>query len=394
MVKTLSSLKNLTGKRVLLRVDFNVPINKNGVSDITRIKETLPTINYLLKHKARVIVITHLGRPEGKIVEKLKLDAVAKALSQLLKKKVKKLSACVGPIVEKHIASMQNGDIVLLENIRFQPEEEKAGKQFAKKLASLGDIYVNDAFAACHRDHVSVCGVARILPSYAGFLLASEIKNLSPLLKKQTHPFVMIVGGAKIDTKIGVIKNAIGSADTIVIGGALANTFLAAQGYAIGKSLYEKDKLSLAQEILMQAEKKKTVIELPIDAVVADEVTEYAPTLTVPIEDIEGTMKILDIGPRTIEKYLRIIHAAKSIIWNGPVGLYEFKPFADGTKALAKGIAVRKGKIKSYIGGGDTLDALSRFNIKRNNYTFVSTGGGAMLEFLEGKKLPGIAVLS
>ncbi len=393
MLKTLSSLKSLKGKRVLLRVDFNVPMNKKKISDNTRIKETLPTIKYLLKAKARVIIATHMGRPDGKVVSEFKLDPIAKELSRLLKKKVKKLSEIVGPKVEKAVKAMKDGEVLILENVRFDAREEKSDKKFCSELANLADLFVNDAFAVSHRDHASVCGVARILPAYAGFLVEAEIKNLTPLLKKPARPFTMIVGGAKIDTKIGIIKNFIGVADTIIIGGAIASTFLAAQGFNVGKSLYEKEKLSLAQEILGLAETKKTKIELPIDVVVADEISDKAATLNIPIDDVIGEMKILDCGKLSTEKYMRIIHNSKTVVWNGPVGLYEMKPFEKGTKALAKEIAVRKGKIKSYLGGGDTLDAVARFKMKPSDYTFVSTGGGAMLEFLEGKTLPGISVL-
>lgn len=393
MIKTLSSLKSLKGKRVLLRVDFNVPMNGKKVSDTTRIKETLPTIKHLIKAKARVVIATHMGRPDGKAKPELKLDPIAKELSKLLKKKVKKLNEIVGPKVEKAVRAMKDGEVVMLENVRFDAREEKSDKKFCAELAQLADLFVNDAFAVSHRDHASVCGVARILPAYAGFLVEAEIKNLTPLLKKPARPFTMIVGGAKIDTKIGIIKNFIGVADTIIIGGALASTFLAAQGFNVGKSLYEKEKLDVAQEILGLAEKKKTKIELPVDVVVADEISDKAQTLNVPVDDVIGDMKILDCGPLAIEKYMRIIHNSKTVVWNGPVGLYEMKPFEKGTKALAKEIAVRKGKIKSYLGGGDTLDAVARFKMKHTDYTFVSTGGGAMLEFLEGKTLPGIAVL-
>lgn len=394
MLKTLSSLKSLKGKRVLLRVDFNVPMNKKKVSDTTRIKETLPTLKHLIKNKARVIIATHMGRPDGKPDAKYKLDPIAKELSKLLKKKVKKMNEIVGPKVEKAIKAMKDGEVLMLENVRFDPREEKSDKEFSKQLATIADLFVNDAFAVSHRDHASVCGVTKYMPSYAGFLVEAEIKNLTPLLKKPARPFTMIIGGAKIDTKIGLIKNFIGVADTIIIGGALANTFLAAEGFNVGKSLYEKEKIPVAQEILMAAEKNKTKIELPLDVVVADEVSEKASTLNVPVDDVLGEMKILDCGKLTIEKYLRIIHNSKTVVWNGPLGLYEFKPFEKGTKAMAKAIAVRKGKVKSYLGGGDTLDAAARFKMKHSNYTFVSTGGGAMLEFLEGKSLPGIVALS
>lgn len=377
---------------MILRVDFNVPIDKRGVTDDTRIRETLPTIKFLLKKNAKVIVITHLGRPEGRVVDGLKLDAVATQLEKLLKKKVHKLHSCIGKKVEAQIKNMKTGEVILLENIRFHPEEEKCEQRFSKELANLGDIFVNDAFAACHRAHASTVGIAKYLPAYAGFLVEREIKELSPLLKNTKKPLTLIVGGAKVDTKIGLLKNFIGKADNILIGGALANTFLAAQGFDIGKSLYEPNKLDIARNILMLADKKKTNILLPEDVIVADEVTEKAKTLDLPLEDIEGNMKILDIGSRSRAAYADIIRSSKTIIWNGPMGLYEFTPFSYGTREIAKVMAGHK-KAKTYIGGGDTIDALKRCNVPFTKFTFVSTGGGAMLEFLEGKKLPGIAVL-
>ncbi len=393
MLHTLKQLKNLKGKRVLLRVDFNVPIDRRGVTDDTRIRETLPTIKFLLKKKARVVVITHLGRPEGKVVDSLKLDAVAVALQKLLKKKVHKLGNCVGKSVEAAVKKMKDGEVALLENIRFHPEEEANDQAFSRQLASLGDLYVNDAFAACHRAHASVVGIAKLLPAYAGFLIEREIKMLTPLLQKPLHPMTLIVGGAKVDTKIGLLKNFFGKADTILIGGALANTFLAAEGYDIGKSLFEPQKIEVARDLLLLAEKRRQKILLPEDVVVADTVTQYSQTADLPLEDIEGEMKILDIGSRTRLRFEAVIAKSKTIIWNGPMGLYEFLPFAGGTRAIAQIMARLGRKSKTYIGGGDTIDALKRVGVSAKKLTFVSTGGGAMLEFLEGKTLPGIAVL-
>lgn len=393
MLRTLKHLKNLRGKRVLLRVDFNVPIDKRGVTDDTRIRETLSTIKYLLRKRAKVIVITHLGRPEGKIVDGLKLDAVALRLQKLLGKKVKKLHNCIGKAVETEIAKMKEGEITLLENIRFHPEEETCEPRFTKALARLGDVFINDAFAACHRKHASTFGVAKLLPAYAGFLIEREVKFLSHLLHKISQPLTLIIGGAKIDTKIGLLKNYIGKAQHILIGGALANTFLAAEGYDIGKSLCERNKIRVAQEMLMLAEKRGVTVVLPEDVVVADVVTEYAKTLDLPLEDIEGNMKILDIGSKTRRIFSDIIRKSKTVIWNGPMGLYEFTPFASGTKTIAQQLAKLNGAVKTYLGGGDTIDSLKRCKIPFGKFTFVSTGGGAMLEFLEGKKLPGIEVL-
>ena len=393
MLRTLKQLKNIKGKRAVLRVDFNVPIDRRGVTDDTRIRETLPTIKFLVKKGAAVVIITHLGRPEGKTVDGLKLDAVAKQLSKLLHKPCKKIGSATDKTTAKRIKELKPGNVVLLENIRFHPQEETCEPAFVKKLASLGDIFVNDAFAACHRKHASTAGIAKLLPSYAGFLVEREIKNLTPLLKKPARPIVVIVGGAKIDTKIGLIKSFFGKADAILIGGALANTFLAAEGFDIGRSLYEKNKIETAREILMLAEKRGQTLLIPEDAVVADSATNYAKTLDLPLEDIEGDMKILDIGGRTRHRYVTEIRSAKTVIWNGPMGLYEFTPFSGGTLAIARQLARQKGKTKTFAGGGDTLDALARFKIPSSKFTFVSTGGGAMLEFLEGRALPGIKAL-
>lgn len=396
MLRTLRHLKFLRNRRVILRVDFNVPIDKRGVTDDTRIRETLPTIKFLLKKGAKVIVITHLGRPEGHVVDSLKLDLVAGRVQKLLKKKAVKLHNCVGKSVEAAVKKMKPGDIVLLENIRFHPEEEACAPSFTKALANLGEIFVNDAFAACHRKHASTAGVAKYLPAYAGFLIEKEIKHLSPLLKNPKKPITLIVGGAKVDTKIGLLKNFMDKTETILIGGALANTFLAAEGFDIGKSLYEKNKVDAARELLMLAEKRGVRVELPSDVVVADFATEYAKTVDLPLEDVEGNMKILDIGSRTRARFINIIKKSRTVIWNGPLGLYEFTPFASGTKMIAEALAGQaklKGKVGSYLGGGDTLDALKRLGIPVKKFTFVSTGGGAMLEFLEGRKLPGIEVL-
>lgn len=392
MLRTLKQLKNLKGRRILLRVDFNVPIDKRGVTDDTRIKDTLPTIKYLLRKKAKVIVMTHLGRPEGRVVDSLKLDAIAKHLQKLLGKKVRKENNCIGKSVEAAIGKMKEGEIILLENVRFHPEEESCEPKFTKALAALGDVFVNDAFAACHRKHASTVGIAKHLPAYAGMLVEREIKYLSPLVKNPAKPLTLIVGGAKVDTKIGLLKNYFGKADAILIGGALANTFLAAEGYDIGRSLFEPGKIEVAREILMLAEKRGQTIVLPEDVIVADTASEYAKTLDLPLEDIEGSMKILDIGSKTRQKFINHINSAKTIIWNGPMGLYEFSPFASGTKAIAEALGKLKGA-KTYLGGGDTIDALKRCGISSKKFTFVSTGGGAMLEFLEGKKLPGIEVL-
>ncbi|MFA5842359.1 MAG: phosphoglycerate kinase [Candidatus Gracilibacteria bacterium] len=395
MLKTLQRLssKSLKAKRVLVRVDFNVPQDEKGrVTDATRLEESLPTIRFLVKNGARVILMSHLGRPTpGKFEKEFKLDPIAKVLSKLLKKPVKKLDVCIGDEVEKAIEKMKNCDVVLLENTRFYAGEEKNDPKFAKALASLGDLYVNDAFGTAHRAHASTAGIAAYLPAYAGLLLGKEIKALSPLLKKTARPLVMIVGGAKIDTKIGILKNFIKKADTFLIGGGLANTFLLAEGFDVAQSLCEKNKVEVAREIMLASEKKRNQIMLPQDVVVASEISDKAATLDIPVEDVEGDMKILDLGKKALAAYVEVIKKAKTIIWNGPVGLYEKKPFERGTRVIAKAVAISKAK--TILGGGDTIDAIKKFGFKFSKFDHVSTGGGAMLEFLEGKELPGIAIL-
>jgi len=383
---------NVTGKRVLMRVDFNVPLEKGKVSDDTRIRETLPTIKYLLQKKAKVVLMSHLGRPDGKKVKDLKLDPVAKQLNKLLNKPVKKLDDCIGPVVEKAVAAMKPGTVILLENTRFYPQEEKCDAKFSKQLAALGDLFVVDAFGTAHRAHASTYGVAKYLPAYAGFLMEKEVTALSGLMEKTARPLTLIIGGAKIDTKIGLLRNFINKADYFLIGGGLANTFLAAEGFDVGKSLYEKDKVELAQEIMLEAESMKENFVLPRDVVVADEVSDKAAAISMPAEDVEGEMKILDIGKKTLLDFVKVINKSKTIVWNGPVGLFEKKPFAHGTHAIARALASAK-KAKTILGGGDTVDAINHFGISEKKFTHVSTGGGAMLEFLEGTPLPGVQIV-
>jgi len=393
-IRTLKDLKTLKGKKVLLRVDFNVPLKKDGsVQDDTRMVESLPTIKYLQKKGAKIIIVSHLGRPEGKVKNELRLTKVAKHLQKLLKKPVKKVDESIGEKVQKEIDALRNGQILMLENIRFHKEEEACEKNFTKELASLANIYVNDAFGTAHRRHASTAGVADYLKAYAGLLMEKEIKHLSPLLdKKIPRPLTMIFGGAKIDTKIGIIQNFLNKADYFLMGGALANTFLYAAGYNIANSLYEKDKKQIAQDIMLECEKDKEKFILPNHVVVASEVSEKAKTLDVPIQDVTGDMKILDIGKLSAERYCKVIAKSKTVIWNGPLGICEFKPFQKGTEIVGKFLAKQK-KCTSILGGGDTADSLKRLKIKPEKFTHVSTGGGACIEFLSGKKLPGIEVL-
>lgn len=393
-IHKLSEITDLKGKRVLLRVDFNVPTDKSGeIQDDTRMKESLDTIKYLQEKGAKIIILSHLGRPDGEIKEELRLNKVGEHLAKLLNKPVKKLDECIGEEVKKATETMKEGEIIILENIRFHKEEEQCEPNFTKELAQLGEIFVNDAFGTAHRKHASTAGLADHLPAFAGLLMEREISALSPLVEgKIEKPLTMIFGGAKIDTKIGIIKHFLDKADYFLMGGALANTFLHAAGYNIGKSLYEADKTDLAREIMMECEKDEEKFLLPHDVVVANKISDTAQSANLPIEDVEEDAKILDIGKWTAEKYCNIIAKSKTVIWNGPLGLYEFKPFKEGTRIVAEFIATKKDLI-SIAGGGDTADAIKRLGINENAFTHVSTGGGACIEFLSGEKLPGIEVL-
>lgn len=388
------SVKNVdvADRKVLVRVDFNVPLEDGKVADDTRIKATLPTLRYLIDHRAKVILLTHLGRPEGKSDPELKLDPVAKELSKLLTKEVKKLDDCIGDEVEKAVHELPSGHVLLLENTRFHPEETANDPEFCKKLAALGDILVIDSFGTAHRKHASTYGIAEHLPAYGGFLIEKEVDALSALMKDVPRPFTMIMGGAKIETKIGLMKKFITQADHFLVGGGLANTFLAAKGYNVGESLCETDKLDIAQEIMIEAETLKDEFHLPNDVLVADEAKEDASTLDIPVDDIIGDMKVFDIGRQTIERFEEVIKKSKTIVWNGPMGLFEMDNFSRGTRHVA--VAVAKADAKTIIGGGDTIDAVKEFGINLDDFSHVSTGGGAMLQFLEGTSLPGIEIIA
>ncbi len=394
-VKKLRTIRDIdvTGKKVILRVDFNVPLDEktNKVTDDERIRRTLPTISYLLARGARVIVISHLGRPKDDQRDSFKMNPVGECLSKLLKKTVPVLDTCRGEKVKNIINSMKNGDTIMFPNIRYFKEEKSKDPHFITELASLGDIYVSDAFGVAHRDHASVTGIAENLPSYAGFLLEKEVDVLSHILEKPQGPVTLIMGGAKIDTKIEILKNFTNKADFYLIGGGLANTFLSACGYNVGTSLYEKDKIDVAREIMLLVEKEHEKFILPKDVIVASKIGPKVSTLAIPIQDVSMYMKILDIGPRTVTRYCQVIRDSKTIIWNGPLGLYEYPPFEDGTRAICEAVSLSQGL--TVIGGGDTIDAVKKFHIDLNKFSHVSTGGGAMLEFLEGKILPGIKVL-
>jgi len=384
------------GKRVFVRVDFNVPQDENlKVTDDTRIRESLKTIQYLSDHGAKVILAAHLGRPKGKKNDKYSLKPAAVRLSELLKKPVVMMPDCVGDAVKAEIAKMKEGDVALLENVRFYEQEEKNDPAFAKQLAELADLYVNDAFGAAHRAHASTEGITKFLPqSAAGFLMMKEIKYLGKALANPELPFVAILGGSKISSKIDVIKSLMGVVDVLIVGGGMAYTFLKARNFEIGKSLCENDKLDLARQLVTQSIDTDVPLLLPIDHVVADAFDAKANTKIVPRGGIEPDWEGLDIGPQTVEKFSHFIKTAKTIFWNGPVGAFEMAPFAKGTQAIAQLVAeaTDHGAI-SIVGGGDSVAAVTQMGLN-NRMSHISTGGGASLEFMEGKELPGIAALT
>lgn len=384
--KTIRDIQ-VDGKRVLVRVDFNVPLEDGRVADDSRIRAVLPTIRYLLEHGAAVVLMSHLGRPKGEVRQELRMDPVAQRLSELLGREVTKLDDCVGPHVERAARSLEAGQVLLLENLRFHVEEEDNNPVFAKRLASLGDIYVNDAFGTAHRAHASTVGMAQYLPAVAGFLLERELEMLGKVLSEPARPFVAILGGAKVSDKIGVIRSLLARADLLLLGGAMANTFLLAKGYEVGESLVEKESLAVAREILTQAGKK---LILPVDVVVADSFSENATWKTVSAKEVPRDWRILDIGPRTLGLFRENLRSAGTVVWNGPMGVFEFPTFASGTIALATILA--ETPATTIVGGGDSAAALREAGLI-DKMTHVSTGGGASLEFLEGKELPGVAAL-
>lgn len=382
---------NLAGKKVLCRVDFNVPLQDGKITDETRINAALPTIKYLRESGAKVILITHLGRPKGEVVEELRLTPVAERLSNILNETVKKTNTVYGPDVTEEIANLENGGLLLLENVRFEAGEEKNDPELIEELAKLADIYVNDAFGTAHRAHASTAGVASKLPAVAGFLMEKEIKVLGQALDHPERPFTAIIGGSKVKDKIGVIDNLLEKVDNILIGGGLAYTFLKAEGYEIGNSLVEEDKLDLAKSFIEKAKEKNVNFVLQTDAVIADEFSEQANYKTVGINDIESGWMGLDIGPDSCELYAKIISESKLIVWNGPMGVFEMEQFANGTKSVAEALAKTEGY--SVIGGGDSAAAVEQFGFSKE-MDHISTGGGASLEFMEGKELPGIKELN
>ena len=383
---------DVSGKRVLVRADLNIPLDEETgtISDDTRIRAVLSTIRYLIDSKARVILCSHLGRPEGKVVDKLSLSPVARRLSEILGSPVKMAMDCIGSQIEEAVGRLKEGEVLLLENLRFHPEEEKNDPGFAQALARLADIYVNDAFGTAHRIHASTVGVAALLPAVAGFLMEKEIDIMDKALNDPVRPFAAIIGGAKISSKIGVLEYILERVDSLLIAGGIGSTFLKALKLDIGQSSVDKDKVGLAQWLMEQADKKGVHLLLPTDVVVADRYAPNARSKTVPITGVPSGWYVMDIGPQTIELFEAKLRKSKTIIWNGPVGVFEFPKFSKGTQAVADLLAGLDAT--TIIGGGSTAEAVEEMGLT-DKITHVSTGGGASLKFLEGKTLPGVAVL-
>ena len=383
--------EELKGKRVLVRVDFNVPLDENRqITDDTRIVESLPTIKYLKERGAKVILVSHLGRPKGKFTEELKMDPVARRLEELLGEKVYKVDDCIGEKVEEAVSKLKEGEILLLENIRFYPAEEANDEEFARALSRLADIYVNDAFGTAHRAHASTAGVAKFLPAYAGFLMEKELEVLGEKLNNPVRPFLAILGGAKVSSKIGVIRRLLEKVDVLLLGGGMAYTFVKALGYEVGNSIVEESMIGEASDVMRIARERGVRLELPEDFVVAPEAKEGVEYKVVKWNQIPPDMAGFDIGPETVEQFGRYIQEARTIFWNGPLGVFEIEPFSRGTVAIAKKIA--QSGATSVVGGGDTIAAIKKAGVE-DKITHISTGGGASLEFLEGRVLPGVEVL-
>nr|WP_150960608.1 phosphoglycerate kinase [Aneurinibacillus sp. XH2] len=382
---------DVKGKRVFVRVDFNVPLQNGEITDDTRIRETLPTIRYLIDNGAKVILASHLGRPKGQVVEELRLTPAAQRLSELLGKPVAKADEAIGEKVQAMAAELKEGDVLLLENVRFYPGEEKNDPELAKAFASLADLYVNDAFGAAHRAHASTEGIAHHLPAVSGLLMEKELEVLGKALNNPDRPFTAIIGGAKVKDKIDVIDNLLNLADNLIIGGGLSYTFIKAQGHEIGKSLVDNEKLDLALGFIRKAKEKGVNFLLPVDVVVTDDFSENANTKVVGIDQIPADWEGIDIGPKTREIYADVIKKSKLVVWNGPMGVFEIEPFSKGTRAV--GEACAETEAYTIIGGGDSAAAAEKFNLA-DRMDHISTGGGASLEFMEGKALPGVVALN
>ncbi|GIN56758.1 phosphoglycerate kinase [Lederbergia ruris] len=382
---------DLKGKKVFCRVDFNVPMEEGNITDDTRIRAALPTIQYLSEQGAIVLLASHLGRPKGEVKEELRLTPVAHRLTELLGKEVAKADEAYGDSVKEQVSKLGEGDILLLENVRFNAGEEKNDPELAKAFADLADVYVNDAFGAAHRAHASTEGIAKFLPSAAGFLMDKELSVLGKALSNPERPFTAIIGGAKVKDKIGVIDHLLDKVDNLIIGGGLAYTFVKALGHEVGKSLLEEDKLDLARQFMEKAKEKGVQFYMPQDVIVADDFSENANKKVVSIEEIPADWEALDIGPKTRETYHKVIQESKLVIWNGPMGVFEINAFAGGTKAVAEALA-EAADTYSVIGGGDSAAAVEKFGLA-DRMSHISTGGGASLEFMEGKVLPGVAAL-
>ncbi|TGE36674.1 phosphoglycerate kinase [Desulfosporosinus fructosivorans] len=380
------------GRRVLVRADFNVPLDEQGkITDDTRIRASLPTIEYLIQEGARVILTSHLGRPKGKVNLKYSLAPVAKRLSEKLAQDVQLAADCVGDVAMEAVSKLQDGQVLLLENVRFHAEEEKNDPTFARDLATLAELFVNDAFGTAHRAHASTEGVTHYIPAFAGLLMQKEVEFMGNALERPDRPFVAIIGGAKVSDKIGVIENLLEKVDALIIGGGMANTFLKAQGFKVGKSLLEEEKLDLAKQLIEKAKAKGVELELPIDVVVAKAFEANAPHRTVRVSEIQEDEMALDIGSASAERFAARISTAKTVIWNGPMGVFEMDAFAKGTERVAQAVASCGGI--TIVGGGDSVAAVEKMGVA-DQMTHISTGGGASLEFLEGKVLPGVAALN
>ena len=378
-------------KRVLVRVDFNVPMGPDGkINDDTRIRACLPTIDYLVKQQARTVLCSHLDRPGGKVVEELRLAPAAKRLSELLNKPVKALNDCIGPQVEAAVLGLRDGEIVLLENLRFYPQEEANDPQFAQSLSRLADIYVDDAFGSCHRAHASIVGVAQYLPAVSGFLLQKELETLTGLVANPARPFGAVIGGAKLATKLGLLNNMTTKVNSLLIGGGMAATFLKSQGYGVGNSAVEDSQIAGVLDVMKRAKSAGVELVLPQDFIVAEKLEAGAAAQVVPMDKVPEGRIIADIGPKSVEAFSRVLDKCKTVFWNGPLGVFEIAEFAQATRDLAKVLANLKAT--TIIGGGSTAEAVEEMGLT-NRMSYVSTGGGASLELLQGKVLPGVAVL-